>query len=282
MKKLIAMTLLLLFFTACTAQPGGEAGTTTTAEEMTTAPDATAKATTEETTTEEATSKLEKVSGKLALSGKYNRALVGKYRESEKAYTNAYKRYVDEEGLTQTSGFDIRYPQFSGFADKAKQDKLNERIYQDAFKFYLTDGKLDLDYFSFVKGDYEVKLKTPELISIFYPSEQGVYMGRQGAVIQCVNIDVNTAKILKLSDFVAIDDILVSRIATAKKVFSSNKNMTQQEIADALHSRATRNRQSMFIDLQADETVNFYLTPDAIGIIMQFSNKYIWVELETA
>ena len=40
MKKLIAMTLLLLFCTACTAQPGGEAGTTTTAAETTTAPTA--------------------------------------------------------------------------------------------------------------------------------------------------------------------------------------------------------------------------------------------------
>ena len=281
MKKFIAITLMFLLCTACTAQPGGEVGTTTTAEEMTTAPDATAKATTEETTTEEATSKLEKVSGKLALSSKYNRMLVGKYSEKETIYTGG-NPFVASGGYEHSSGFDIRYPQFFGFADKAKQNKLNEQIYQDAFKFYLLDGKIDMEYVSFAKTNYELKLKTPDLVSIFYSGEQGAYMGRQGAVIQCVNIDVNTAKILKLSDFVAIDDALVSRIVAAKKVFSSDESMTQKEIMDELYSFATRNRRSMFVALQADETVNFYLTPDAIGIIMQFSNKYIWVELETA
>ena len=45
MKKLIAIALLLLVCTACTAQPGGEAGTTTTAAETTTAPDTTAETT---------------------------------------------------------------------------------------------------------------------------------------------------------------------------------------------------------------------------------------------
>jgi len=51
MKKVLALALLLLFCTSCTAQPGGEAVTTTTAEEMTTAPDATVE-TTAETTAE--------------------------------------------------------------------------------------------------------------------------------------------------------------------------------------------------------------------------------------
>jgi len=55
MKKLLAITLLLLFCSACTARPGGEAGTTTTAEETTTAPDTTAETTTEATTAEPTT-----------------------------------------------------------------------------------------------------------------------------------------------------------------------------------------------------------------------------------
>lgn|GEM_PF-3889706 len=190
---------------------------------------------------------------------KYDRTLKGDYWQVK----NEFKQ----------DQIHIQYPQFFGLPDKKKQDELNEFIAQDALKHILHHEDFGdiVDDIGYSNREYKVTLSTPELISIFYVGEEYMKGGMHPyPMAQCLTIDVNTMRVLKLSDFVTVDEAFISRILASDDVFSTRDDFTKQQIIEILH------RTVESIDAEPD----FYVTPNSIGILMPPAGCYVWVEIK--
>jgi len=206
----------------------------------------------------------------------YDRTLVGKYSHKDTVHGK-----LKVWGSGDKEGAEYHYPQFVGLPDKPKQDELNDLISRDALR-YIRERRIgdEPGDIKFAIYEYEIKLKTPELISVFYLGEMAIVRGKHGSVAQCVTIDINTLQVLKLSDFVNIDNALIDKILASKKFFSSDESLTQEEIMDEVRFYCTGFDKAITMKVLNEQSNGFYVTPNAIGVLVSTPHANHWVEIE--
>lgn len=103
----------------------------------------------------------------------------------------------------QRSEIDIYYPQLSGFADSAKEERINALIEEDVKKI-IRDEKGDEYKVYCVSLDYEIKFLNKRIISILYDGMDGYITpghGLNGKAL-ATTIDMEEERVIALKDVV--------------------------------------------------------------------------------
>ncbi|MCL2885109.1 MAG: hypothetical protein FWF49_06465 [Oscillospiraceae bacterium] len=174
--------------------------------------------------------------------------------------------------VTKSEGTNsFTYPQLSGLADTAVQSAVNALMYNDAWNAaigyyidYYEEPIADIEY----TVTFQLALCTDRLLSILYtgytydttaPHPNGVWYGQ--------TIDLQTGALLKLSDFVPVDQSLVDTVKNSTN-FSCKVDISNDELMQTLRDNHW-NDQAWLDDLNSDQ---FYLTPVALIIIFRIDH----------
>lgn len=120
--------------------------------------------------------------------------------------------YIYHEGRNE---IDIYYPQLSGFADSAKEDRINALIEEDVKKIIGEKNKEGDDTLYCISLDYEIKFLNERIISVLYEGMYGYIMSGHGLDAKAVatTIDIEEEKIITLKDvvtnFTELSDMLL-------------------------------------------------------------------------
>lgn len=172
----------------------------------------------------------------------------------------------------------FEYPQIQGMEDWAKQERINTIIYEDLIKTQITnalESKGDsLQPDDKIVGDleYAVTLQSERMLSIFYfgrTAFENAHM-RFGAA-HGITIDLETETILKLDDFMAIDETLVQKIKESSYVmcpplFYNNDKETYQFVLEGIRNRDGELILSGLNEEYPLSSCGFYMAPDAVVI----------------
>ena len=115
------------------------------------------------------------------------------------------KRTYEQNG----SGFDIEifYPELQGMDNAEKEERINQLIESEAKRLIPKENDIPVEwvedgYIICVFLDYEVKFLNNNVISILYTGMDGcIVKGLDGAIMTSI-IDLQTEKVIKLSDII--------------------------------------------------------------------------------
>jgi hypothetical protein len=173
----------------------------------------------------------------------------------------------------------FEYPQLDGSKDLVKEKNANLRISTFVMNciFNRAEGNLqDIDCFEMT---YRLGICTPDLISIVF---EGLSQTGQGAVCEAtytLTFDVNSLRILKLSDFVVIDDIFVDKIFSSSSLICRNNTLSANQMQELVHNLWTKESILEYL-IKQNKQPEFYVTPNSIVVCLSIiSNQYVWVEI---
>jgi hypothetical protein len=159
--------------------------------------------------------------------------------------------HVDDEALTYIY---VNYYQIEGLADQGKQDQINDRL--SDFNEYYDINEMDGIYISIVPS-YEII--GDRLLSVIYDVD---YYDRAAphpwVAERQLNIDLDTGEILKLSDFIDIDDRLLTLFKDGYFIEGriALESFLEEMSFDDLYD-------SLFSEFAHDQ---FYLLSDSFGL----------------
>ena len=172
----------------------------------------------------------------------------------------------------------FEYPQIQGMEDWAKQERINAIIYEDLIKTQITNvleskgDSLQPDDKIVGNLEYAVTLQTERILSVFYfgrTAFENAHM-RFGAA-HGITIDLETETVLKLDDFMEINESLVQKIKESPYVMCpplvyNNDKETYQFVLEGIQNR---DGELILSGLNGEYLVSscgFYLVSDAIVI----------------
>jgi hypothetical protein len=178
----------------------------------------------------------------------------------------------------------INYPQITNLTDRAKQEKVNDIIKNEAlkgFRYYpMVDNELSLTI------NYEIKRKSENLLSIQY---SGIGYVKNAAhpnnIFYTTNININEGIRLRLKDMVNIDESFVEKFKEASKALQSETSGILDEFsnavlikmfseADSLDNIGTENQSDTFSYLTKDSLGISVSVPHALGDHTEFEINY--------
>lgn len=187
----------------------------------------------------------------------------------------------------------INYPQILNLSDSVKQKKMNNILKNDALK-QLNNYKewastIDKPFEEAISAsiDYEVKWKGANLLSIAYSGYSNLNDDRSERDYHAINLDLNTGEILRLKDFVNIDQSFIDKFITKKfksknSLFPNNNKLISDEVYQSFDFLYQINSKPNYKSLQQyfEETdslsndsiltsCNFsYMTDHSLGIVV--------------
>ena len=176
----------------------------------------------------------------------------------------------------------INYPQISNLSDSAKQKKMNDILKNDALK-RLNNYKewasiIDKPFEEAISAsiDYEVKWKGANLLSIAYSGYSNLNDDRSERDYHAVNLDLNTGEILRLKDFVNIDQSFIDKFITKKfksknSLFPNNNKLISDEVYQSLDFLYQINSKPNYKSLQQYFEETDSLSSDSILTSCSFS-----------
>jgi len=197
-------------------------------------------------------------------------AITQQNESSEPPQTNRAERSDD---------ITINYPVLAEYSDR-----VNQAIKEEA---YLALDAYDLDFFEpeerlSLEIDYEIKLKTDDLISIVF-SGLGFIQGtaHPNHFFYTLNIDAKTAQKVRLADRVTVDNQFVQAIYQAAydipKPEQYEAFMNSYEDKDAL--RDCLNTSDGSDDWPTSSYVFSYFTPTAVGVSLPIGTFHVEIEV---
>lgn len=150
--------------------------------------------------------------------------------------------YQIENTIYSRNGSYIEYPQINEMTDQNVQYKLNSMIKNYIMEksgimekmetFLLPDGTAWTDIL-IVNYNYEITLQTSEILSILFRGSSDLQSSPMDHYINQeafgITIDIKTQTILKLEDFIPLDDELVKKIKEAPAISSYDKDIDEEE-----------------------------------------------------
>lgn len=198
-------------------------------------------------------------------------------KKNDSAGTSKETMYKIGTAVYKKGDVTINYPEISGLGDKSRQDKIN-KILKDRALYVLngyseSQGKLTLEI------KYTVTLSEKNLLSVKFAGVSSVAgSAHPNNEFYTANIDINNAKLLKLSDFVLINKSLVKAFRSGTYVpweqdlDDKTKNELKSEVGRFVGGESDNELISWFngsdnIDTHILTSTTFcYLTKDSIGI----------------
>lgn len=122
----------------------------------------------------------------------------------------------------------IRYPQIQGLGDDAREKAINDLIVNDLIASQIPDPD-DPYYHGTILNlnlEYEVTLRTPELLSVLFTGNSVFYSGvpdvrssfRNALNVYGITIDLTRVEKLRLEDFTVIDEELVRKLRASPNI----------------------------------------------------------------
>jgi hypothetical protein len=91
-----------------------------------------------------------------------------------------------------------------------------------------------MDGIDFLKVKYFVALQASNLLSVLFQGQGQWDGGTESEYVSALTLDLDTLRILKLTDFVTVDEIFAERIRTSKRIFDSEGNLIGSTIMNGL------------------------------------------------
>lgn len=165
--------------------------------------------------------------------------------------------YIDKE-------ITINYPQLTNLGNTSKQKKINELIKIQGLNI-LNDYKEFINNLD-LKMDYEIKWKSPNILSIQYSGVAYVKgtAHPSNTVFYTTNININTESVIKLQDIVTLNEDFAGKYKNAKykSPITELNSESNGEIKKALANFTINDLLQQF----KDEKSKFYFTKDSLGI----------------
>lgn len=188
-----------------------------------------------------------------------------------------HKEYTIKKVIYTDKDIKAEYPQIEGFADAARQRKINELIKSEALAPYLrTIKELDPIQKYEADGKYEIKLQNDNILSITYSSFNNIVPSAHPYnMFYTTNIDLKTGKKLVLKDLVPnIDKAFIEVLKNSKYAGNIDKQYepeirtqafswyeNDEQLLDALSSKS-----------ETESNIYVYVTPDSLGISMPITH----------
>ncbi|MEL1136548.1 DUF4163 domain-containing protein [Desulfitobacterium sp. THU1] len=165
----------------------------------------------------------------------------------------------------------VEYPQIINLLDKAKQNEINDLlksqalgVYQKTVQELLPNQKYEVD------GKFEIKYKSPKLLSIAYSSYNNIVPSAHPYnLFYTTNIDMETGKAMLLKDLVReIDKSFVNLLKKAKYVGEIEKEYEQQlaDQAFSLYESDEKLIDALLGNGGDQDSIYAYITKNALGI----------------
>ncbi len=110
----------------------------------------------------------------------------------------------------ERNDINIYYPQLTGFADAAKEERINALIEEDAKKWIGETNKEGDDSLYSLDLDYEVKFLNDRMISILYKGRRGYFMPKDAKLrgkAVATTIDMEEEKVIALKDIADVSKL---------------------------------------------------------------------------
>ena len=189
--------------------------------------------------------------------------------------SSAPDEYTIEDDQYNVKNVIIKYPRLK-YSDENKTNIISALVESGGMistKYYDSQDKLNMNI------KYKIKRKNKKIISVVFEGtgyvEGAAYANNH---LYSVNVDLKNESLLKLSDFIDINEEL------AEKIKNGTVSDEQKEAFNTLTSQDILNKLSVY-----DEVDNFnpdqsysYLTEDSLGIILPVEHAlgdYIQVEI---
>ena len=201
--------------------------------------------------------------------------LAGCAERSAQVYSPAY--FLHSETISQ-GNINIKYPQITGLADEAKQTAINNLIKNDLWETevqstinaYKADNRNIANELA-LNLDYQVKLQTPQLLSILYTGTGSIAGGAFSNEVYAITIDLKEAKKLQLADFVTVDTNFANEVLQSSKIAGPGVDFGAR--SDVLTEIHNSNAQSIIEGFNNQEAYyTFDVAPDALEISIPISH----------
>ncbi len=193
--------------------------------------------------------------------------------------TPSESSYVLEKTTYQTENLTIHYPQIQQLNHKEKEERINQRIKEEALYYIKQYDDPELT----IEMDYEIMMRTPESLSIVYTGysniEGGMYPTHH---LFSTNIDIASGKKIKLLDPYTVNDTFVEALRTGTYLDRENPSQPNQEKVAAVfdYLNSVQNQELLDALKQGDNpnleenlwTVFTYQTPDSLVVSLQVSH----------
>ncbi|MGI5837198.1 MAG: PdaC/SigV domain-containing protein [Chloroflexota bacterium] len=163
----------------------------------------------------------------------------------------------------------LNYPQLSNLADSDKQNRINDLIRTVALEI-MKPYEGDEENLS-LNVDYEVKYKSPDLLSIQYVGLANVQGAAHPNNLYCTtNIDLKAERQLTLGDVVTVNDEFVKQFLSGKYTpYSSSLNLQSKgALEEAL---ASLDHQTLLESFKQPST-QFYFTDTSLGVSVEVAH----------
>lgn len=199
--------------------------------------------------------------------------VVGSYAVAENHPVNQIEaNYSVINNHYQDGSVVINYPQISGLPNQSTQNFINDLLKSEAFKAIKVYSGTDEEYS--IELNYDIHLATERLLSIEYIGLRYVAnTAYPNNIFYTVNIDIDQAKRLKLTDVVNVKDELIQNINYNSYLEHSSDIKYDDINAEVINSNVFYNLENSDLYLNdAISGVSSYLTEDSLGISFPVSH----------
>lgn len=191
----------------------------------------------------------------------------------EEVQTQSKSDFVYEFGTAtiEQDKIKIKYPQIKGMADESKQNQINEKIRNDiwdkAVGLIIESNKEEKDFIKKLNLDLDFQvLFNDNYISVVYNGYRYIDKDANPAnEIYTTTIDMDTAKLMKLSDFVKLNVEFVQKIKNA--TYIPNEGIENKDDQKTVFDYVKETEDSSILsDLLRNETNSFYFTKDDLVV----------------
>lgn len=195
------------------------------------------------------------------------------------------EQYKFNMGVYMKDKVRVSYPQLTGLADIAKQDKINNMLREKAISVHISN-QADADQSYEAESNYSIKCDRDNVISILYTSYANFENSAHPFnIAYAITIDVKNAKELKLTDFVSkVDDTFITKLKSGKYIgeFAEEEQKNIYGVAfDGYESN--QDIINVVLNQRGYEESCFYVTPNTIGIslpVPHFAGDHVEYEIE--
>ena len=182
---------------------------------------------------------------------------------------------VVKSSLTTQSGnieLRIEFPQLVGMEDRLDlRNRINDLIFNRAVTYFVENNIND--ELNVVNG-YEIMFQNKNYLSIKFTGELSVSTYNPSNICFCLNIDMQTGKLLKFAEIIKIEEFrdFVNKkdfkLKTTFKDETGNSNILSQ------NEMITQYLESPFNNGDYEHIYDFYITDNMVGVIISTIGKY--------
>lgn len=170
---------------------------------------------------------------------------------------------------------DIQYPKIVGFKDDEKQTTINAILKSRALKLY-NNSKDEYPNIE-IKDSYEVKWKSPSLLSVVYVvTSKPKFLSYSYRDLSTINIDIDTAKEIYLSNVIKINNKFITILSKGSYVCVKNGEQLKTQLPPDYEKLNADDiiTDEYFIDHFSKKSACYYFSEDSLILIREIPKTF--------